>query len=201
MNKSLIIQTCILTIILIIGYFTFSYLNKDVNLSSKDKKSKNINETEFGVTSAGNKQSSNKILDLSYRSSDDKGNTYEIKSVSGSIDEENENILFLKNVTAKILIFDYGTFEIKSKNAEYNKLTLDTHFFNEVNLLYLDHFINSGDLFLKYVDKEVKITNNVKYNYNNNFLKADEIYLDLVKRTSQIYMKDKNKKVKAIIKN
>ncbi len=201
MNKSLIIQTCILTIILIIGYFTFTYLNKDVNLSSKDIKSKNIDETEFGVTSAGNKQSSNKILDLSYRSSDEKGNTYEIKSVSGSIDEENENILFLKNVTAKILIFDYGTFEIKSKNAEYNKLTLDTHFFNEVNLLYLDHFINSGDLFLKYVDKEVKITNNVKYNYNNNFLKADEIYLDLVKRTSQIYMKDKNKKVKAIIKN
>ena len=201
MNKSLIIQTCILTIILIIGYFTFTYLNKDVNLNSKDIKSKKIDETEFGVTSAGNKQSSNKILDLSYRSSDDKGNTYEIKSVSGSIDEENENILFLKNVTAKILIFDYGTFEIKSKNAEYNKLTLDTHFFNEVNLLYLDHFINSGDLFLKYVDKEVKITNNVKYNYNNNFLKADEIYLDLVKRTSQIYMKDKNKKVKAIIKN
>ena len=201
MNKSLIIQTCILTIILLIGYFTFTYLNKDVNLNSKDIKSKKIDETEFGVTSAGNKQSSNKILDLSYRSSDDKGNTYEIKSVSGSIDEENENILFLKNVTAKILIFDYGTFEIKSKNAEYNKLTLDTHFFNEVNLLYLDHFINSGDLFLKYVDKEVKITNNVKYNYNNNFLKADEIYLDLVKRTSQIYMKDKNKKVKAIIKN
>tara|TARA_Y100001958_G_C21188401_1_gene517049 strand:- start:272 stop:877 length:606 start_codon:yes stop_codon:yes gene_type:complete len=200
MNKSLIIQTCILTIILIIGYFTFTYLNKDVNLSSKDIKAKNIDKTEFGVTSAGNKQSSNKILDLSYRSSDDKGNTYEIKSVSGSIDEENENILLLKNVTAKILIFDYGTFEIKSKNAEYNKLTLDTHFFNEVNLLYLDHFINSGDLFLKYVDKEVKITNNVKYNYNNNFLKADEIYLDLVKRTSQIYMKDKNKKVKAIIK-
>ena len=55
MNKSLIIQTCILTIILIIGYFTFTYLNKDVNLSSKDIKSKNIDETEFGVTSAGNK--------------------------------------------------------------------------------------------------------------------------------------------------
>ena len=92
MNKSLIIQTCILTIILLIGYFTFTYLNKDVNLNSKDIKSKKIDETEFGVTSAGNKQSSNKILDLSYRSSDDKGNTYEIKSVSGSIDEENENI-------------------------------------------------------------------------------------------------------------
>ena len=201
MNKSLIIQTCILTIILLIGYFTFSYLNKDVNLGSKDIKSKKIEETDLEPTNNGNTTLSNKILDLSYRSSDDKGNTYEIKSVSGSIDEENENILFLKNVTAKISIFNYGTFEVKSKNAKYNKLTLDTHFFNDVNLLYLDHFINSGDLFLKYIDKEVKITNNVKYNYNNNLLRADEIYLDLVKKTSQIYMKDKNKKVTAIIKN
>ena len=201
MNKSLIIQTCILTIILLIGYFTFSYLNKDVNLGSKDIKSKKIEETELEPTNKGNTTLSNKILDLSYRSSDDKGNTYEIKSVSGSIDEENENILFLKNVTAKISIFNYGTFEVKSKNAKYNKLTLDTHFFNDVNLLYLDHIINSGDLFLKYIDKEVKITNNVKYNYNNNLLRADEIYLDLVKKTSQIYMKDKNKKVKGIIKN
>ena len=201
MNKSLIIQTCILTIILLIGYFTFSYLNKDVNLGSKDIKSKKIEETELEPTNNGNTTLSNKILDLSYRSSDDEGNTYEIKSVSGSIDEENENILFLKNVTAKISIFNYGTFEVKSKNAKYNKLTLDTHFFNDVNLLYLDHFINSGDLFLKYIDKEVKITNNVKYNYNNNLLRADEIYLDLVKKTSQIYMKDKNKKVTAIIKN
>ena len=201
MNKSLIIQTCILTIILLIGYFTFSYLNKDVNLGSKDIKSKKIEETELEPTNNGNTTLSNKILDLSYRSSDDKGNTYEIKSVSGSIDQENENILFLKNVTAKISIFNYGTFEVKSKNAKYNKLTLDTHFFNDVNLLYLDHIINSGDLFLKYIDKEVKITNNVKYNYNNNLLRADEIYLDLVKKTSQIYMKDKNKKVTAIIKN
>ena len=201
MNKSLIIQTCILTIILLIGYFTFSYLNKDVNLGSKDIKSKKIEETDLEPTNNGNTTLSNKILDLSYRSSDDKGNTYEIKSVSGSIDEENENILFLKNVTAKISIFNYGTFEVKSKNAKYNKLTLDTHFFNDVNLLYLDHIINSGDLFLKYIDKEVKITNNVKYNYNNNLLRADEIYLDLVKKTSQIYMKNKNKKVTAIIKN
>ena len=87
MNKSLIIQTCILTIILLIGYFTFSYLNKDVNLGSKDIKSKKIEETDLEPTNNGNTTLSNKILDLSYRSSDDKGNTYEIKSVSGSIDQ------------------------------------------------------------------------------------------------------------------
>ena len=96
---------------------------------------------------------------------------------------------------------DYGIFLVESNNATYNKLTLDTHFSGDVNLHYLDHIIKSEDLFLKYLNKEVKISNNVKYNSNNNLLEADEIYLDLVSRTSKIYMKDKTQKVKAIIKN
>ena len=64
MNKSLIIQTCILMIILLIGYFTFSYLNRDVNLSSKDTKSNKIEKTEIEAINNENTLSSNKILDL-----------------------------------------------------------------------------------------------------------------------------------------
>ena len=142
-----------------------------------------------------------KIFDLSYKSSDEKGNVYEISSLSGSISDNNENILILNNVTAKILIFNYGTFLIESGKAEYNKLTLDTHFFNNVNLNYLNHIVKSEDLFLKYLDKEIKIYNNVKYNDNENLLEADKIDLDLVSKSSRVYMKNKNKKVKAIIKN
>ena len=80
-------------------------------------------------------------------------------------------------------------------------MTLDTHFFNNVNLNYLNHIVKSEDLFLKYLDKEIKIYNNVKYNDNENLLEADKIDLDLVSKSSRVYMKNKNKKVKAIIKN
>ena len=104
-------------------------------------------------------------------------------------------------MTAKISIFNYGTFSIKSNNARYDKLTLDTHFFGAVNLLYLDHIIKSEDLFLKYIDKEIKITNNVIYNSNNSLLRADEIQLDLIGKKSKIFMKEKNKKVKVTLKN
>ena len=90
---------------------------------------------------------------------------------------------------------------MRSNKAKYNKLNLDTHFFGNVNLFYLEHSIESEDLFLKYIDKDVKISNNVKYVYNNNLLEADEIYFDLVNKSSKIYMKDKTQKVKAIFKN
>jgi len=202
MNRSIVFQIGILMIILIIGFFTFSYLNK--NNSSKlveNSTSNEVNEAQLKNKLLEESQQTNTILELSYKSSDEKGNIYQINSESGSIDDANENILILENVTAKILVFNYGSFLIESDKAKYNKLSLDTHFFDNVNLLYLNHIIKSEDLFLKYGDKEVKISNNVKYKNEENFLEADEVDLDLVSKISKIYMNDKNKKIKAIIKN
>ncbi len=202
MNRSLIFQIGILVIILIIGYFTFLYLNKD-NDNELVQKSipKKVDETQLKNNLLEKSKETNKILELSYKSSDEKGNTYQINSEAGSMDDVNENVLILENVTAKILVFNYGIFFIESDRAKYNKLSLDTHFFDNVNLLYLDHIIKSEDLYLKYIDKEIKISNNVKYENEENFLEADEVDLDLVTKTSKIYMNDKNQKVKAIIKN
>ena len=200
MNRPLIFQIGILMIILLIGYFTFSYLNQN-NKLIKESISEIENDLRLKNKLLKASQEQNKILGLSYKSSDEKGNIYEINSLSGSIDETDANILFLENVKAKILVFNYGVFFIESDHAKYNKLTLDTHFSDNVNLLYLDHIIDSEDLFLKYIDKEIKISNSVKYKHKENLLEADEVNLDMVTRTSKIYMKDKNKKVKAIIKN
>ena len=189
-------------IILIIGYFTFLYLNKNNDNKLVEKSiPKKVDETQLKNNLSEKSQETNKILELSYKSSDEKGNTYKINSESGYMDDVNENVLILENVTAKILVFNYGTFFIESDMAKYNKLSLDTHFFDNVNLLYLNHIIKSEDLYLKYIDKEIKISNNVKYENEENFLEADEVDLDLVTKTSKIYMNDKNQKVKAIIKN
>ena len=202
MNKSLIIQIGILTIILLIGYLTFSYLNKDeLEKFTEVSEFKDESEINFKSKPLEKTQEINKILELSYKSSDENGNVYAINSVSGFIEGSDGSVLTLEDVTAKIIIFNYGTFFIESDTARYNKLTLDTHFSNNVNLLYLDHIIDSEDLFLKYIDKEIKISNNVKYKNNENLLEADQVNLDLVSKTSKIYMNDKTKKVIATIKN
>ena len=201
MSRSLLIQIGILSLIVFIGYLTFLYLNKNEFSKSVDSKElKTIKETQINEQIA-NSQISSQILDIAYKSSDDRGNIYEINSFSGKIEDKNENVLILEDVTAKIIIKNYSTFLIKSDKAKYNKLNLNTHFFSNVNLYYLNHSIKSEDLFLKYIDKEIKISNNVVYKNQNNRLKADEIDLDMITKTSKIYMKDKKNKVKAFIKN
>ena len=201
MRRSLFIQIGILTLIVFIGYLTFLYLNKNEFSKSVDSTElETIKETQINEQIA-NSQITNQILDIAYKSSDDRGNIYEINSVSGKIEDKNENVLILEDVTAKIIIKNYSTFLIKSGKAKYNKLNLNTHFFSNVNLYYLNHSIKSEDLFLKYIDKEIKISNNVIYKNQNNLLKADEIDLDMITKTSKIYMKDENNKVKACIKN
>ena len=201
MSRSVIIQIGILILIVLISYLTFLYLNKnEISKSVDSTELKTIKKTQINEHIA-NSQISNKILDLAYKSSDDRGNIYEINSVYGSIEDKNENVLLLEDVTAKIVIKNYGTFLIESGKAKYNKVNLNTHFFSNVNLYYLNHSIKSEDLFLKYIDKKIKISNNVVYINQNNQLKADEIDLDMVTKTSKIYMNDEKDKVKAFIKN
>ena len=202
MSRSFIIQLGIFGLILLISYFVFLYLNRDSeNISFKSYTVKENEQIRNISEPQENDIGTNKILDLSYKSRDEKGNVYEINSISGSISDDDENVLILEDVSAEILIFNYGTFYIKSDNAKYNKLNLNTHFFNNVNLNYLNHIIKSEDLFLKYMNKEIKILNNVKYNNDKNLLEADKIDLDLASKKSKIYMNSKNEKVKAVIKN
>ena len=202
MSRSFIIQLGIFGLILLISYFVFLYLNRDSeNISFKSYTVKENEQIRNISEPQENDIGTNKILDLSYKSRDEKGNVYEINSISGSISDDDENVLILENVSAEILIFNYGTFYIKSDKAKYNKLNLNTHFFNNVNLNYLNHIIKSEDLFLKYMDKEINILNNVIYNNDENLLEADKIDLDLASKKSKIYMNSKSQKVKAVIKN
>ena len=190
-----------MVLIILLIYFTYNYLNKsgkDLNNVEKTESSKlvqkkiNLNEEKLDT---------NVISELVYKSLDDNGNVYEINSDSGTIQENDKSILLLKNVEAKILVYDQGTVYIFSDNALYNKVSLDTHFYENVNLIYQDHNIKSDDLFLEYSDKKVKISNNVYYESENSKLIADEVWMNLLNKVSKIYMTNRNKKVKAIINN
>ena len=201
MTRSHFIQLSILVLIILIIYFTYNYLNKSGKVSNIVEKvesskliQKNINLNEENLDK-------NVISELTYKSLDDNGNIYEINSDSGTIQENNKSILLLKNVEAKILVYGHGTVYIFSNNALYDKVSLDTHFYENVNLIYQDHDIKSDDLFLEYSDKKVKISNNVHYQSKDSKLVADEVTMNLLNKVSKIYMTNKNKKVKAIINN
>ena len=87
MSRSLIIQIGILTLILLISYLTFLYLNNNEISKSVDSTILNTNkENQINEQKQiSNSQISNQIIDLAYKSSDDRGNIYEINSVSGTM--------------------------------------------------------------------------------------------------------------------
>ena len=201
MTRSHFIQFGIIVLIVLLLYLTHNYINKsrkDSNIVEKTQ----LNElVEEKISKDEETLDKNVISELTYKSLDDNGNIYEINSDSGSIQENDKSTLLLKNVEAKILVYGYGNVYIFSDNALYNKVSLDTHFYENVNLIYQEHNIKSDDLFLEYSDKKVKISNNVYYESENSKLIADEVWMNLLNKVSKIYMTNRNKKVKAIIKN
>ena len=193
MRTSLLIQTTILLIVIIIifaSYKFFFYENqtKEVNILTRTEK----NDI---------KKEDNLIEDLNYNSSDENGNVYEINSESGVIDEKDINILYLKNVKAVIKIKNSGVVNVYSDFAKYNKSNLNTHFYENVSLQFRDHNIASNNIYLNYLEKKIKITNNISYYDKNNKMTADVIEFDLLTKMSKIYMMDKANKIKGLIKN
>jgi len=193
MRKSLLIQGLILTAIIIIIFFSYKFFfyesqNDEVKLFSKTNK----NNIE--------KEVDNVIEDLNYNSNDERGNTYEIFSETGMVDKENVDILHLEKVRAVIKIKNSGIINVYSDFAKYNKSNLNTHFYNNVSLKFKDNNITSNNIYLNYIEKKIKIADNIKYYDKDNNMTADVIEFDLLTKISRIYMLDKNKKIKGLIK-
>ena len=185
--KSLIQSGIVLIISLILLVIYFLFFNKNENLVK-------INHAEI------NNNVDNKILDLKYNAIDEDGNSYIIESVAGKISEKEKDLLILEKVTGVIKIKNSEDVIIMSDFANYNKTTLDTYFYDNVRLTYGEHSIDSNELFMNYIDKNINIKNNVRYKGLNNKLYADIVEIDLVTKFSKIYMLDKQKKVKVELK-
>ena len=189
MSSKLLIQLSItLLIALILLVFYYFFFSSDNTFVKEDK------------VDVDN-QINNKIVDLKYTAKDIDGNTYVINSEYGEISDLDSNELKLQGVKAVIEIKNSESVIILSDYANYNKVTLDTYFYDNVKLTYIGHLITSDKMFLNYLNKDINIQENVVYEGYNNKLLADIIEIDLVTKFSKIYMLDKYGKVKVNIKN
>ena len=188
MSSKSLIQSGIVLIISLIFLLTYLlFFNKNEDLVK-------INEAEI------DNKVDNKILDLKYNAIDEDGNSYVIESAAGKVSEKEKNLLILEKVMGVIKIKNSEDIIILSDFANYNKTTLDTYFYDNVRLTYDGHSINSDELFMNYIDKNINIRNDVRYKGLNNKLYADIVEIDLVTKFSKIYMLDKQKKVKVELK-
>ena len=143
MSSKSLIQSGIVLVILVIMLVIYSiFFNKNEELVK-------INDAEI------DNKVDNKILDLKYNAIDEDGNSYVIESAAGKVSEKEKNLLILEKVTGVIKIKNSEDIIILSDFANYNKTTLDTYFYDNVRLTYDGHSINSDELFMNYIDKNI----------------------------------------------
>ena len=193
MNKKTLIQLLLLLtvlVILITIFFKYFY---------GDKEAIKIENLEEKVSSVSEKNS-NIIKDIEYLSKDNSGNTYLINAKIGEIDSKNSNIIFLKNVKAKISIIDSEDIYITSDFANYNSKNYDTNFFENIKIKYADHKIDCEYLDLLF-NKNIAILNkNIVYKSLETNLLADRMEIDLITKNSKISMKNKKDKIEIVYK-
>ena len=201
MQRKTLIQIFLFLILIVITYLTFNfyYIKKvSTDLEEVDNsKSNNSKSTLVGK---------DVIQDIKYSSNNNKGDIYEILADFGESDIENGELMFLTNVTGKVIFQNKSSIILTSNFANFNTKTFETTFINDVVLVRDEETITGDELYLV-LDKEegneekeenfIKISRNVIYKKPGYNLKADILEVDLITKNIKIYMLSKNKKILA----
>jgi len=197
MNVKSAIQLLILLILVVFLFFFIknTFFTKNQNIVNLDVEE----ESEIDKSDL-NKNLSNIIINLSYRSVDSNGNEYLLNAESGETSEEDANIVILKKVKAIIKLKNKSNIYIYSDFAKYNSKNFNTFFYKNVSGDYENNNIICDNLDLLIKDNLAILYNNVNIMSNNSTANADEIILNLLNGNINIKMFDQKQKIK-IIKN
>mgnify|MGYP006102178045 FL=1 len=193
MQKKLLLQFFLFTIILIMIFFFYKiyFADKELDISVETNSDQKISK---------NKKNSNIIYNIEYVAEDNDGNNYIVKSKYGELKNDQSNLIILKKVLATINIQNSPSIEIASDGANYNSINYDTEFYGNVTLTYVDHIITSDNLDLYFQKNLAYFSDNVVYKNLNNSIQADKIEIDLITKNSKIYMNNTFKKIKVTSK-
>ena len=215
MVKSKIIQIILFGFGLLIFIFTYlsffqktnsNYLNETERLEksleqSLDMKKNVKKDKDNDSVIEEDKNTTNIIVDLSYKNIDHKGNIFNINSKITKIFEEEEDLNFMEVVVARIFLLDGRVIEIFADKAIYNTINYNTEFVGNVHVVEDESKITSNNLDFIFDKNLITIYNNVKYKGYNKFLTADKVDINLLNHKVNVYMYDKMSKVKANLRN
>ena len=183
MKSKILIQFFLFLVVILISSVVYlNYFKKNNTLQSNLSK-KNLNKIE----------KDNIIKKLEYKSNDEQGRKYIIKSEKGSIDQNNSDIIFMENVNARIILEDGTIVYISSNKAIYNNKLFNTNFEDNVKLKFLSHNLSSENLDLVFDENKIEVYNNLIYKNLALTMIADKIEIDMITKYSKIFNFDEDK--------
>ena len=201
MGKKSILQIFLTVILILISYFTFSIYYK--------KNDKNPTEAKKEIYEKKNtSEGQNLIQDIKYTSSNVRGDIYEILAEFGESSLENPDLMFLRNVTANIIFKKKKNIKVVADFANFNTITFETTFINNVKVVRDTEIITGNELYLvldlneeiitNNQDKDqnlIRMTDNILFEKPGYTLKADILEIDLISKDIKIFMNKKETKV------
>ncbi|WP_075505974.1 LPS export ABC transporter periplasmic protein LptC [Candidatus Pelagibacter communis] len=143
----------------------------------------------------------NIIENVEYKSQDSKGNKFIIRAETGEIDYNKDNIIYLTNVSAKIILTNSQDITITSDFGKYDNLNYDTIFSKNVIIKYLENNIKSDYMDFSINRNTMIISKNVVYSNLENVIKADVLEIKIDSKDAKIFMYKNKDKVKMKSKN
>ncbi len=183
--QSIIIFFIFLTIFLFLNKYFKNYRSQEIKTNIENSK-ENLSV----------EKKSNIIKDVTYSTVDIKGNKYEIYSKIGEVDLNNPNLIFMKDVKAKIILQNNEVILIISDFAKYNNLSYETNFSKNIKLSYIEHIINCENIYLNVENNFLTMYEDLIYFSEQGKIYADKVEIDLLTKDMKIMMDDQKENVK-----
>ena len=201
MKSKSFIQLILFSIIILSSFIVYQYFFKD------NKSVKIIDSQPNEIQSQNSQIMQSKIIDtdniiekLEYKSIDAYGNEYVIKSSKAESQVNDSNNVKLFRVSAIIYSPKKKPIMIKSDFALHNKLTFNTKFYDNVEILQDTIQVRSGNLDLLYKENRVDLYNIKSANYKQSTLLADKITFDILTKNVSVNMYKDNQRIKILYK-
>ena len=157
----------------------------NIKKTSQVKDTKNIlisnekNNENFEDNSISKTEVKNLVKDVEYTSVDEKGNKFHLLSNSGRSNKKNNDILDLDNVRGKITSDKRDTIYIVSDFAQYNTITLNSKFYENVIIDYQDKQITCLNFDINMETNKAIAYNNVIITDPKSVMRAGIVEFDL----------------------
>ena len=196
MNRNTAIQFFLLGLVI---FLSIAFYNKYFIEQESKKEIVKIEENQEKVQKMDKENNSSNIIEnLRYTSQDLLGNTYIIEAVSAKFFDKKTNEIQLIDVNAKIIQKNNDIIFIKSKTADYDKISNNTVFQDNVNILYGEQKINAKIIKLNFLNNYIEILENVHYINKSSNIFADKVEIDLISKKLKISMMKPKDKVSII---
>ena len=195
MDKKKTFQISLIVLLIfscLIFYKKYFFSNSTTENTQIDK----LIDNEENKTVKNESEKTNVIENLKYVSEDLFGNTYIISAESASFKKDLENQLELYTVNAKIFQNNDDAILIYSGFADYDKISNNTTFKENVTIKYKDQELNSNIVKLNFSKNLIEILENVYYVNKNTEIYADKAEIDLSDKKMKISMIKQKDKVK-----